>query len=165
MIAADIWAERTFRPVVVRRRTAVPILPDDSPLPTKPSEPPQRLEPGAQVAHDVATGLPADAELRQQMTRFRTAAGEEIVSGLLHAELMPGDRSGFLHIAFCPPLASIPELHLEQAGGPAARIKAAQVQPYGARIEYRLNDPLATRATLAIEFTALEIPQSADAPR
>ncbi|NLF08575.1 MAG: hypothetical protein GX594_11425, partial [Pirellulaceae bacterium] len=41
-------------------------------------------------------------------------------------------------LAFCPPLDSTPKVEIEQIGGPAARIKTAQVLPYGVRLDVKL---------------------------
>ena len=98
-----------------------------------------------------------DEGLQQQIFRYRTAAGHETISGILRVDLARGERSGNLHVAFCPPLAKLPQFHCEQAAGPPARLKLAQLETYGARIEFRLNEPLEAEAVLAVEFTAAEV--------
>ena len=49
-----------------------------------------------------------------------------------------GQRSGSVHVAFCPPFARTPELSVEQIDGPEARIRTAQLLPYGVRLDLKL---------------------------
>lgn len=80
-------------------------------------------------------------EIIQHVTRWRQDNQGELLRAVLRADLEPNERSGSLHIAFCPPLPGIPELELEQLEGPAAVCKVAEVQTYGARIDIRLLAP------------------------
>jgi hypothetical protein len=126
------------------------------------------IEPSAAIPGDTSVAnetLPAGpqgaplAELPgedvwQQMTRTRDAVGEEVISGWLRAEFQPGERTATLHVAFCPPLARTPELHVEQTSGPPARIKTAQLLPQGARFEIRLTTPAPQPEKLLLEFVA-----------
>jgi hypothetical protein len=89
----------------------------------------------------------------QQVTRAKTPEGE-MVTGWVKAEFQPGERTAVLHVAFCPPLDQIPNVQIEQLSGPAARIKAAQVLPQGARFEIRLNTPAVETESLMVAFVA-----------
>ena len=93
--------------------------------------------PSAAAAPPAATAAPGD-EVLQQCTRSQTAGGGELLSAWLRMPFAAGQRSGSLHVAFCPPFEHAPELSFEQVSGPAARIKAAQVMPYGARLDVKL---------------------------
>ncbi len=75
----------------------------------------------------------------QQFTRRHTAEGDDLVEGWLRVRLEPGQRNTHAHIAFCPPLARVPQLEFEQADGPSARVKLGQALPYGARFEVKLD--------------------------
>lgn len=76
--------------------------------------------------------------LLQQLTRSRLDERTEMLHGLLRAEFEPGQRQQVLHLAFTPPLATRPRVEAHQADGPAAQIKATDVQTYGVRLEVRL---------------------------
>lgn len=89
----------------------------------------------------------------QQVTRARTPEGE-LITGWVKTEFQPGERTAVLHVAFCPPLEKVPEIEIEQLSGPAARIKAAQVLPQGARFEIRLNVPAVETESLMVAFVA-----------
>lgn len=89
----------------------------------------------------------------QQVTRARMPEGE-VITGWVKADFQPGERTAVLHVAFCPPLEASPAVELEQLSGPAARIKAAQVLPQGARLEIRLNAPAAEPESLMVAFVA-----------
>ena len=56
------------------------------------------------------------AEVTQQLTRSETADGAEELSGWLRLPFAPGQRTGSVHVAFCPPLP-----RHSRAGGGANR--------------------------------------------
>jgi hypothetical protein len=57
-------------------------------------------------------------------------------------------------VAFCPPFASTPQLIVTQLGGPSARMKTAQLLPYGIRIDLKLSGPSEGGASVLLEFSA-----------
>jgi len=57
---------------------------------------------------------------------------------MLHCPLAPGQRTGSVHVAFCPPFAGIPKVTAEQISGPPARVRVGVVLPHGARVDVRL---------------------------
>jgi hypothetical protein len=65
-----------------------------------------------------------------------------------------GQRTGTIHVAFCPSLRVTPELAVEQMEGPEARIKTAQLLPYGARVDLKLASPAQESTTVLLQFTA-----------
>lgn len=78
------------------------------------------------------------ARLTQRTTRLRTLEGGELIFGVARSDFRPGERSRDLHLAFCPPLDGRPQLEVRQIRGPAAAVRIAQVEPYGARLQLRL---------------------------
>ncbi len=90
----------------------------------------------------------------QQITRRRAADGREILSGWLRVPLAAGQRSANVHVAFCPPLQHAPQMSVAQREGPAARIRAVQVLPYGVRLDVKLTQASPTPVDLLLEFTA-----------
>lgn len=91
----------------------------------------------------------------QQFTRSGMG-GTEVIEGHIRTTFGAGQRLEYCHLAFCPPLACVPKVSCEQAEGPQARIKVAQVFSHGARIELRLEQvPTATTAVvLQVHATA-----------
>jgi hypothetical protein len=96
----------------------------------------------------------SNEDVIQQLTRSRAADGTEPLAGWLRMPVAAGQRTGSLHVAFCPPLASTPELEVEQIDGPEARIKTAQVLPYGARLDLKLAATAEEPTSVLVQFVA-----------
>jgi hypothetical protein len=112
-------------------------------------------QPRCDEAHD-EQALPAD-EVLQQLTRSTSAEGVEQWHGWLRLPLVVGQRSGALHVAFCPPLGGMPEIEFEQIDGPEARLKLAQAATFGARIEVKLVEPVDEPASVLVQFVARSV--------
>ncbi len=117
---------------------------NDFPVPKNSSDPLMGADPVAA----------ADEEIVQLLTRRRDADGREELFGRLRAAFAPGQRTTSVHVAFCPPLEATPEVTVEQIAGPTARIKTAQVLPYGARIDLKLAAPAQQPANVLLQFSA-----------
>jgi hypothetical protein len=91
-----------------------------------------------------------EADVLQQLTLRTTADGGQELSGWLRMPLAAGQRTGNLHVAFCPPLAHSPKVQAEVVSGPECRFKTAQVFPYGARFDFRLIEPAAEDESLLV---------------
>lgn len=108
-----------------------------------------------QAETDLAAVDEAPAEaVRQQFTRYEAEDGSDTLSGWLRVEFAPGQRTASVHLAFCPPFSRVPTLLLEQAEGPAVRIKTGQLLAYGARIDLKLASPGEETASALVQFTA-----------
>jgi hypothetical protein len=94
------------------------------------------------------------AEVVQQLTRSQAADGAEELSGWLRLPFAPGQRTGAIHVAFCPPLRVTPEVTVAQIDGPEVRIKTAQVLPYGARFDLKLAATAAEPTSILLQFSA-----------
>jgi len=81
---------------------------------------------------------PDGGEVIQRLTRLRLPGGKDVIEGMLHCPLAPGQRTGSVHVAFCPPFAGIPKVTAEQISGPPARVRLGVVLPHGARVDVRL---------------------------
>jgi hypothetical protein len=93
-------------------------------------------------------------QVLQQLTRSVAADGSETLGGLLRLPLLPGQRAGSIHVAFCPPFACVPEVIVEQLEGSACRVKTAQLLPYGARLDLKLNAMADVPTSVLLRFTA-----------
>jgi hypothetical protein len=76
------------------------------------------------------------------------------VQALLRGTFAPGQRALSLHVAFCPPLESTPQVQAHQLEGAGANVKVAQVLPYGVRIDLRLRGFSEQPETVLIEVLA-----------
>ncbi len=101
---------------------------------------------------EVETGdgsLPQD--VFQQITRFR-GGEQERVAIMLRISFAPGQRTAVAHVAFCPPLAGVPELVAEVTDGPSATVAITNPQSYGARLEVRLEEVADEECVVAVEI-------------
>ena len=89
----------------------------------------------------------------QQLSRVAEEGGEALY-GLLRADFAPRQRTQSLHVAFCPPLAEAPTIECRQVEGPETSIKAAQVQPFGARFDLRLASIPSEATSVVVRFEA-----------
>jgi hypothetical protein len=103
--------------------------------------------------------VPSEA-IVQQLTRSRATDGAEEIVGWLRTRFEAGQRTGNVHVAFCPPLGATPELSVEQIEGPEARIKTAQVFPYGARLDLKLAATAEEATSVLLQFSVRTAPET-----
>jgi hypothetical protein len=114
---------------------------------------PSRLENDASGGQGRIVLAPFPAgDVIQQLVRTRLSDGSERLAGWLRVGLAPGQRSANVHVAFCPPFARSPRIHIEQREGPAARVKEGQLLPYGARLDLKLAQAAETATTVVLEI-------------
>ncbi len=97
--------------------------------------------------------MPAE-EVTQQLVRSRAADGTETLSGWLRTFFAAGQRTGSVHVAFCPPLDALPKVAVEQIDGPEARIRTAQALPYGVRLDLKLTVAAREPTGVLLKFSA-----------
>ena len=108
---------------------------------------------GAAALGEEEDAIPAENVL-QRLTLSRDADGSQRLSGWLRLRLSAGQRSGVVHVAFCPPFCRTPELSLEQLGGPPARIRTAQLLPHGVRLELKVSPATTAGGSVLLRFAA-----------
>ncbi|MBN2476914.1 MAG: hypothetical protein JXB62_20065 [Pirellulales bacterium] len=132
--------------------------PNLRPRDDRPSERDQQAslpEPLAPVpAAPAATAGPPAEDVLQQLTRSQAVDGSEHLSGWLRMPFAAGQRTANVHVAFCPPFARTPQLRVEQLGGPSARIKTAQLLPYGVRLDLKLAAAVSRPESVVMQFSA-----------
>lgn len=121
---------------------------------------------GGGVAGAEPAAVLAD-EVVQHIVRARTFSGGEALTAWLRMPLGPGQRGGAVHLAFCPPMDGPPRIEVEQVSGPPARLKTAQVMPFGARFEIKLAGGAAAGAgqSVVVRVTARCEPRQPPQPR
>jgi hypothetical protein len=95
-------------------------------------------------------------QVLQQLTRYRSTAGQDVVRGSVAAIFEAGERTSTLYVAFCPPFERLPKVDVEVVDDPSAVAKLAQVLHNGIQLEVRLTKPAQARHSLPVEFFAAE---------
>ncbi len=110
---------------------------------------------------DVAPGPAADegqmepGSLVQRFERRALPDGSECVRGRLHVIVPAGARLGAGHVGFCPPLSSVPVVRVStDYDAVEAIVTAAEVLPWGARIECRLDEPAEEAIRVPVDLSA-----------
>ena len=98
---------------------------------------------------DTESTMPDD--VFQSVTRSR-AGNQERVSALLRVSFVRGQRTAVTHLAFCPPLCATPKLSAETTDGPEASVAITSSQPFGARLEIRLEGPESESCDVLVEL-------------
>ena len=107
----------------------------------------------------------SDMRIRQWFQRGDSPEGADILTGTLTLHVLQGTRVAWGHIGFCPSFAHTPTLSVSTSfDGTEALVQAAEVLPWGARIECRLDDPAEENFYLPIDLVAKYVPplRSAD---
>ena len=115
-----------------------------------------RLHPANQAQPEGAAlaSLP-NGSLLQRFERLALPDGGECVRGRLSVVVSEGSRSGYAHVGFCPPLASQPTIDIStDYDGVEAVVSAAEVLPWGARIECRLDEPAEETVEIPVDILA-----------
>jgi hypothetical protein len=103
---------------------------------------------------------PLDSEtlpesVNQQWVRLLDESGKDSATGMIRAVFAPTERVTSVHLGFCPPFATTPELSIEAVDGEEATIQLGQVLPYGARIELRRRTA-GEAGEVVLQFFAVE---------
>ncbi len=114
---------------------------------------PARMSPAA-ISDSLTMPIMPEKDVSQHLVRSSTAQGGDMLCGVMRLDFSAGQRTGNLHVAFCPPFAAIPEITAVQVDGPEARIKIAQLLPYGARMDVKLAEPSDQAAGVLVQITA-----------
>jgi hypothetical protein len=115
-----------------------------------------RLHPVNQARPEGASlAFPPNGSLLQRFERLALPDGGECVRGRLSVVVPEGSRSGYAHVGFCPPLASQPTIDVStDYDGVEAVVSAAEVLPWGARIECRLDEPAEETVEIPVDILA-----------
>jgi len=103
----------------------------------------------------VATAAPAAGSVTQRFERRVQPDGSECVYGRVCVAVPEGARTGWAHVGFCPPLAALPMVDVTtDYDGVEAVVSAAEVLPWGVRIECRLDEPADEAIEIPVDFLA-----------
>jgi hypothetical protein len=79
---------------------------------------------------------------RQRLERYETPAGEDCVRGQVMLSVAAGSRTGHAHVGFCPAFTTSPAVEVTtDCDFVEAEVAAAEILPWGVRVECRLSEP------------------------
>jgi hypothetical protein len=148
------WAWHLWRVLRNRRRVAVPVTSDGPAVATATNRHTDSTSGSGEAALVETGNASLPTEICQQLTRTSAEQDGDTIAGVLRTSFLPGERSRSLHVAFCPPMIGRPRVDVVQLSGPKARVKAAEVQSFGARFDLRLPAESTTNQTVLIQFAA-----------
>lgn len=106
-------------------------------------------------AQEWDTPSPLAGSLLQRFERIALPEGFECVRGRLCVVVPEGSRSGYAHVGFCPPLAAMPTVDVTtDYDGVEAVVSAAEVLPWGVRVECRLDEPAEETIEIPVDILA-----------
>ncbi|MEX0669431.1 MAG: hypothetical protein WD060_03120 [Pirellulales bacterium] len=133
MTAAAVAVVRIPRKAAPRPSAAAPRHPA---APSHPRRPPR----GRAVRVRRDDHVPG--RLLQRLERFESPSGADCLRGRLHLSLPAGSRAAHAHVGFCPSFAETPSVRVTtEYDGVEAVVSAAEVLPWGVRVECRLTEP------------------------
>ena len=92
----------------------------------------------------------------QCLERLALPDGTECVRGTVAVLVQRGTRSGTGHLGFCPPFAGQPTVEVgSDYDAVEAVITAAEVVPWGVRVECRLDEPAEETIEIPVAVVAL----------
>jgi len=151
---ADRVGGRGFlrRPAEARHASAAP-TPAVFPARASPMAVPSLFT--AQPTFQEGAMVPPAGSMIQRFERLALPDGGECVCGRLSVVVPAGSRTGYAHVGFCPPLASQPTVDVtSDYDGVEAIVSAAEVLPWGARIECRLDEPAEETVEIPVDILA-----------
>lgn len=130
----------------------------DGPIDAAPSMPSATMPavpwPAAEAVPDRALAGEA-GRLVQHLERFVRVDGMECVRGRLFLAVPAGVRTASGHVGFCPPFATTPTVDVSTAYDEVeAVVAAADVLPWGIRVECRLDEPADEAFEIPIDLFA-----------
>ncbi|MFM8633433.1 MAG: hypothetical protein ACKOEX_01245 [Planctomycetia bacterium] len=161
-VLAEPWIRRQ------RRRPVRVVAPEIAAAPAPPAiAPSPAIAPASAVTPVMPDRLLTgeDGRLVQHLERFLRADGTECVRGRLFLAVPAGVRSASGHVGFCPPFATTPTADVSTAYDEVeAIVVAADILPWGIRVECRLDEPADEAFEIPIDLFASSPPSPAAPP-
>jgi len=113
-----------------------------------------RERPGSDPGRHAGARRPPGA-LRQRLERYERVDGTDFLRGTIVVQIPAGAKAGHGHVGFCPSFAALPTVQVSTPyDGVDATVNAAEVLPWGVRIECRLADPAEERVEIPVTVSA-----------
>ena len=120
--------------------TEVPAAHEIKPSPDSMDQFPIQLDGMPEIDDETAESFEVDEEetpdLTQWLKRSLTEDGD-LIEGGVRVDFAQGQRETTVHVSFCPPFQSIPEVTTEDLNGDDLEIRVAAVFPFGVRLSVR----------------------------
>ena len=95
--------------------------------------------------------------LQQRLERYESAEGIDCVSGHVRLSIPAGGKATHAHVGFCPAFAATPSVEVTtDYDGVEAVVTAAEVLPWGVRIECRLSEPAEEPLEIPVDLFATQ---------
>lgn len=161
--ATSAQGRRRRKQTVRRMRSEAP-PPIRFPIPDSPRGPEPLADAVTAPAHVSAAIVPGI--LQQRFERYVLPDERmECIRGTLHLAVVSGSRLVTGHVGFCPPFHHLPMIDVGTACEEVeATIVAAEVLPWGARIECRLDEPADETILIPVDVYARAPLPAIDAP-
>ena len=93
--------------------------------------------------------------LLQRLERFEHPPGVDCVRGRVQVEIPAGARAAHGHVGFCPAFSQTPSVTVTtDYDGVEAVVSAAELLPWGIRVEVRLAEPAEETLEIPVDVTA-----------
>lgn len=102
---------------------------------------------------DAADALPG--RLLQRFERYTLPDQSDCLRGRLSLTVPAGARAAHGHVGFCPPFAETPEVDVTtDCDSIEAMVSAAEILPWGVRVECRLDEPAEEAFEIPVDLVA-----------
>ncbi|MEI6658327.1 MAG: hypothetical protein WCO76_07295 [Planctomycetota bacterium] len=93
--------------------------------------------------------------LQQRLERYESAEGTDCISGHVRLSIPAGGKATHAHVGFCPAFVATPLVQVStEYDGVEAVVTAAEVLPWGVRIECRLSEPAEEPLEIPVDLVA-----------
>ncbi len=102
--------------------------------------------------------MPLAEGFRQRLERYQTPAGDDCLHGQVMLEVAVGSRTGHAHVGFCPPFSGTPTVEVAtECDFVEAAVSAAEILPWGVRVECRLSEPAEEPLEIPVDLKAARL--------
>ncbi len=109
----------------------------------------------AEPSGEIVPGDGVPGDIVQRFERRGLADGGEQVDAMVRVTVPRGARLGWAHVGFCPPFPATPVVEVATGyDGVEAIVSAAEVLPWGVRVEVRLDEPAEETIAVPVELAA-----------
>jgi hypothetical protein len=124
------------------------------PSPTPREEQPP-VAPSAPASRASEGSPEPSGRLQQRLERYESAEGTDCISGHVRLSIPAGGKATHAHVGFCPAFAATPLVQVStDYDGVEAVVTAAEVLPWGVRIECRLSEPAEEPLEIPVDLVA-----------
>jgi hypothetical protein len=125
-----------------------------TPSPARREEQPPAA-PSSPAAHAPGGSSEPPGRLQQRLERYESVEGTDCISGHVRLSIPAGGKATHAHVGFCPAFAATPLVQVStEYDGVEAVVTAAEVLPWGVRIECRLSEQAEEPLEIPVDLVA-----------